>query len=79
MAILFYEGLPGAGKSYEAMATQIIPFLQKGREVVAYIEGLDHERIAVAADMPVERVRAGVQHTVGEPLEEGRFGVVERA
>lgn len=57
MAILFYEGLPGAGKSYEAMATQIIPFLQKGREVVAYIEGLDHERIAVAADMPVERVR----------------------
>jgi len=57
MAILFYEGLPGAGKSYEAMATQIIPMLQKGREVVAYIEGLDHAKIAVAADLPEDRVR----------------------
>ncbi|WPG40576.1 zonular occludens toxin domain-containing protein [Variovorax sp. EBFNA2] len=57
MAILYYEGLPGAGKSYEAMATQIIPMLQKGREVVAYIEGLDHAKIAVAADLPEERVR----------------------
>ncbi len=57
MAILFFEGLPGAGKSYEAMVTQIIPALRKGRHVVAYIEGLDHERIAAAADLPVDRVR----------------------
>lgn len=57
MAILFYEGLPGAGKSYEAMCTQIIPFLQKGREVVAYIEGLNFERIAEASGLPADRVR----------------------
>lgn len=57
MAILFYEGLPGAGKSYEAMVTQIIPFLQKGREVVAYIEGLNFDRIAEASGLPVDRVR----------------------
>lgn len=57
MAILFYEGLPGAGKSYEAMVTRIIPALQKGREVVAYIEGLDFGRIAEAAELPEERVR----------------------
>ncbi|WP_295542036.1 zonular occludens toxin domain-containing protein [uncultured Pseudacidovorax sp.] len=56
MAILFFEGLPGAGKSYEAMATQIIPALQKGRPVVAYIEGLNHARIAEAAGLPLERV-----------------------
>lgn len=60
MAILFYEGLPGAGKSYEAMVTQIIPFLLKGREVVTYIEGLEtHEcrqRIAGASGLPLERV-----------------------
>ena len=60
MAILFYEGLPGAGKSYEAMVTQIIPFLLKGREVVTYIEGLEtHEcrqRIAEASGLPLERV-----------------------
>lgn len=57
MAILFFEGLPRAGKSYEAMVTQIIPFLQKGKEVVAYIEGLNHDRIAEAAGIPVERVK----------------------
>jgi len=57
MAILFFEGLPGAGKSYEAMVTQIIPALQKGREVVAYIEGLNVERIAEASGLGVDDVR----------------------
>lgn len=60
MAILFFEGLPGAGKSYEAMATQIIPALLKGREVVAYIEGLEtgecRQRIAEAAGLELEIV-----------------------
>uniref|UniRef100_UPI000D3AD252 zonular occludens toxin family protein n=1 Tax=unclassified Variovorax TaxID=663243 RepID=UPI000D3AD252 len=62
MAILFYEGLPRSGKSYEAMSTLVIPWLQKGREVVAYIEGLETEecqvRIAEAAGLPLERVKA---------------------
>lgn len=57
MAILFFEGLPRAGKSYEAMSTQIIPWLKRDRHVVAYIEGLNFERIAEAAELPVERVR----------------------
>lgn len=57
MAILAYEGLPGAGKSYEAMVTQIIPMLQKGRHVVCYIEGLNFERIAEASALDIEHVR----------------------
>lgn len=57
MSILFFEGLPRAGKSYEAMVTQIIPALQRGREVVAYIEGLNFERIAEVAGLPLERVK----------------------
>lgn len=60
MAILFYEGLPRSGKSYEAMSTLVIPWLQKGREVVAYIEGLDtdacKQRIAEASGLPLEQV-----------------------
>lgn len=60
MAILFFEGLPGAGKSYEAMATQIIPALLKGREVVAYIEGLEtsecRQRIAEASGLELATV-----------------------
>lgn len=62
MAILFYEGLPRSGKSYEAMSTLLIPWLQKGKEVVAYIEGLETDecqaRIAEASGLPLERVKA---------------------
>ncbi len=61
MAILFAEGLPRSGKSYETMAKQIIPWLKKGREVVAYIEGLEtvecQQKIADVAGMPLERVQ----------------------
>ncbi|PZQ77134.1 MAG: Zonular occludens toxin [Variovorax paradoxus] len=57
MAILFYEGLPRAGKSYESMVEMIIPWLKKGREVVAYVEGLDFDRIAEAAELSVDQVR----------------------
>lgn len=62
MAILFHEGLPRSGKSYEAMANVVIPWLKKGQEVVAYIEGLDslecQQRIAEAAELPLEQVQA---------------------
>ncbi|MEJ1167386.1 zonular occludens toxin domain-containing protein [Variovorax sp. CCNWLW186] len=61
MAILFYEGLPRSGKSYEAMSTLVIPWLKKGREVVAYIEGLDtdecKQRIAEASGIALEKVK----------------------
>ena len=54
--IIFHEGMPRAGKSYAAMADHIIPALQKGRMVYARIDGLDHEKIAIAADIELERV-----------------------
>lgn len=55
--IIFHEGLPGSGKSYEAMAERIIPALSKGREVVAYVEGIDHARIAELVGITEERCR----------------------
>ncbi|MCE4555007.1 zonular occludens toxin domain-containing protein [Pelomonas cellulosilytica] len=55
--IIFHEGLPGSGKSYEAMVTRIIPALAKGREVVAYVEGLDYTRIAELAGIEESRCR----------------------
>ena len=55
--LIFHEGLPGSGKSYEAMVRHIIPAIQKGRPVFAYIEGIDHERVAQAAEVPIEQVR----------------------
>lgn len=58
MAIFFHEGLPGAGKSFEALVKHIVPNLQKGRHVYAYIEGLNFEKIAAVCEMPVGAVKA---------------------
>jgi len=55
--IIFHEGLPGSGKSYEAMAERIIPALAQGREVVAYVEGFDFDKIAQLAGITVDRCR----------------------
>ncbi|MFA5016222.1 MAG: zonular occludens toxin domain-containing protein [Methylobacter sp.] len=51
--IIFHEGLPGSGKSYEAAINQIIPALQKGRMVYAYIEGLNHEKFSEVTGLPL--------------------------
>lgn len=55
--IIFHEGLPGSGKSYEAMVSRIVPALAKGREVVAYVEGLDFDKIAELAGIEAGRCR----------------------
>ncbi|CAG9183022.1 hypothetical protein LMG23992_04885 [Cupriavidus laharis] len=69
MTIIFHEGLPGAGKSYEAVSKRIIPAIQKGRKVFAYVEGLDHEKIADVAAIPVERCRELLVPLVREQVE----------
>ncbi|MRR17873.1 MAG: Zonular occludens toxin [Deltaproteobacteria bacterium] len=53
--ITFYEGLPRSGKSFTVVRDEIIPALEKGRAVVAYIEGLNHEKIASLAGITLER------------------------
>lgn len=67
--IVFHEGLPGAGKSYESMVRRIIPALQKGRRVVAYVEALDPGRIAIAAELNEEQLRALLVSVTREQLE----------
>lgn len=54
--IIFHEGLPRSGKSYEAALKQIIPALLKGRKVYAYIDGLNHEKFAEVSGIPLDRV-----------------------
>ncbi|MDP3334711.1 MAG: zonular occludens toxin domain-containing protein [Methylococcaceae bacterium] len=54
--IIFHEGLPGSGKSYEAAINQIIPALMKGRSVYAYIEGLNRPKFAEITGIPLELV-----------------------
>jgi zona occludens toxin len=55
--LLFHEGMPRSGKSYEATAFYIIPAIQKGRLVDAYVDGLKHQQIADIAEVPLERVQ----------------------
>lgn len=53
--IIFHEGLPRSGKSYEAVVRRIIPALQSGRAVDAYVDGLNHQKLADLAGISVER------------------------
>lgn len=82
MSIIFHGGLPRSGKSFEAMVHKIIPALQKGREVVAYIEGLNFERIAEASGLPLERVQELLHPLTREDMRsvtegEGRYQTVK--
>ncbi|MEI6709021.1 MAG: zonular occludens toxin domain-containing protein [Methylococcales bacterium] len=54
--IIFHEGLPGSGKSYEAAVNQIIPALKKGRVVYAYIEGLNHDKFSEVTGLSIDTV-----------------------
>lgn len=57
MAIHFHEGLPGAGKSYEACVFHILPALKAGRQVVTNIRGINWAKFAELLDEPEEYVR----------------------
>lgn len=55
--LVFSEGVPRSGKSYDAVKNHILPALKKGRTVYARLNGLNHERIAAYLKMPLERVQ----------------------
>ncbi|WP_446810570.1 zonular occludens toxin domain-containing protein [Methylomonas sp. 2BW1-5-20] len=60
--IIFHEGLPRSGKSYEAAINRIIPALKAGRKVFAYIEGLNHEKFAEITGKPLDEIKGRVEH-----------------
>lgn len=77
MAIHFHEGLPGAGKSYEACVFHILPTLKAGRQVVTNIRGINWEKFAELLDEPVEYVQMLLIYI--EPAEQdGDVGDIER-
>jgi zona occludens toxin (predicted ATPase) len=54
--IEIFEGLPGGGKSYAAVATRIIPWLRKGRRVWVLFEGITLEKWAALTDLGEDRL-----------------------
>ena len=55
--IIFHEGLPGSGKSYEALVKHIIPSLQKGRKVYARLNGFNHEKVSKLTGKTVDELK----------------------
>lgn len=55
--LVFNEGVPRAGKSYDAVKHHILPALKRGRRVYARLNGLKHEAIADYLKVPRERVQ----------------------
>ena len=62
---IFHEGLPGCGKSYEAMVERIVPALSRvdkvgksiPRKIFARIDGLNFEKIAELTKLDISVVR----------------------
>ncbi|MBS4051693.1 MAG: Zonular occludens toxin [Methylomonas sp.] len=67
--IIFHEGLPRSGKSYEAVVKQIIPALLKRRQVFAYIEGLNHQKFAEVTGIPLDEMTGKTQLVKIDPSE----------
>lgn len=77
MAIHFHEGLPGAGKSYEACVFHVLPAIKNGRQVVTNIRGINWEKFAELAGESVDYVRMLLLYI--EPAEQdGAEGEIER-
>lgn len=55
--IIFHEGLPRSGKSYEAVVSRIIPALKSGRKVFSNVKGLNHPQFAQLLGIPEDEVR----------------------
>lgn len=53
MSIILLSGLPGSGKSLNAISQFILPQLKRGRTVYTNIEGLNHLAISIYLDMPL--------------------------
>lgn len=55
--IIFHEGLPGSGKSYEALVKHIIPSLERGRKVYARLNGFNFEKVSDLTGKTVEELK----------------------
>lgn len=60
--IIFHEGLPRSGKSYESTVEWILPALKKRRKVFARINGLNHEKFAELAELTIEECQELLIH-----------------
>ncbi len=64
--IVFHEGLPGSGKSYEACVMHILPALMAGRDVITNINGINHAKFSELTGIPenvLKKMLVCISHT----------------
>jgi zona occludens toxin len=61
--LIFHEGLPGSGKSYEAVVNRIIKALEKKRKVFAFISGINFDKFSEITGIPLDTLRGVVTKT----------------
>jgi zona occludens toxin len=52
--IELYEGVPGSGKSYYAVAERLLPWVRAGRRLYVYVRGFHLDRLAAFTGLPLE-------------------------
>lgn len=57
MAIVFHEGLPGSGKSYESVVFHMLPELRNGRTIITNISGINFDKFSSLTNIPIAIVR----------------------
>lgn len=66
--LVFNEGVPRSGKSYDTVKNHILPALKKGRHVWARLNGIEEpekrQRIADYLQLPRERIEELLHHVV---------------
>lgn len=70
--LVFNEGVPGSGKSYDVVKNHVLPALKAKRKVFARLNGLDEpakvEAIAAYLKMPLDEVHALLTHIPTQDL-----------
>ncbi len=70
--IIFHEGLPRSGKSYEAVVKHVLPALDSGRHVYARMDGFDDPlciaKIAHLLKKPYEQIDSLLHHLNDEQV-----------
>ncbi|HJT22062.1 MAG TPA: zonular occludens toxin domain-containing protein [Nitrospira sp.] len=54
------EGVPGAGKSYHAVAEYLLPWVRKGRRIYVYVDGFYLDRLAKFEDRSLDELEAQI-------------------
>ncbi len=71
--IELFEGVPGSGKTYYAVAERFLPRIKAGRRTYMYVDGIFLDKLAVFLDMKLEDLER--QITVWRTQEEVLLGL----